>query len=219
MALNPNEFTDKVNKIIYEATNLAITNKNPQVEPSHIATVLFEDPEGMAKRVAQKAGADIDQIQAQLRELLQRIPQQDPAPLDASFSSNSRRLLQNAQKHQRKNSEAHLAVDHVLLALVQEKAILQILAQNNLAKSDFENVLKKVKGARTADSKGAEGNYDALGKYGTDLVQQAADGKLDPVLGRDEEIRRVIQILARRVKSNPCLVGAPGTACPSFVVL
>ncbi|EDQ86454.1 uncharacterized protein MONBRDRAFT_11007 [Monosiga brevicollis MX1] len=217
MAINPNEFTDKVNKTLFEAQNFAIQEGHSQVEPAHVAVILFEDPEGMAKRVVQRAGAALQPVQAALRSLLQRMPRQEPAPLEASLSSDTRRLLQSAAKLQKKNNEAHLAVDHLLGALVQDKQILAKLAESGLAKNHFEETLKRVKGTTTADSKSAEENYDALSKYGVDLVQQAADGKLDPVLGRDEEIRRVIQILARRIKSNPCLVGPPGVGKSAIV--
>eukprot|EP00730_Choanoeca_flexa_P011060 TRINITY_DN2258_c0_g1_i1.p1 TRINITY_DN2258_c0_g1~~TRINITY_DN2258_c0_g1_i1.p1 ORF type:complete len:895 (+),score=328.74 TRINITY_DN2258_c0_g1_i1:111-2795(+) len=217
MAINPNDFTDKVNTTLFDSKNLAIENGHSQVEPVHVAVVLFEDAEGMARRVVQKAGCDIESILTSLRTMLSKFPAQTPQPLDANMSSNTLRMLQNAQKIQRKNDEGNTAIDHLLMALAQEKSILQALAAHGLNKSHFEDTLKRVKGARTADSKTAEDNYDALSKYGIDLVQLAGDGKLDPVLGRDEEIRRVIQILARRIKSNPCLVGPPGVGKSAIV--
>jgi ATP-dependent Clp protease ATP-binding subunit ClpB len=210
MALNPSEFTDKVNETLQAAMNLAIESANPQVEPVHVAIVVFEDKEGIARRVVQKAGTDIVSVVESLRAVLAKLPRQSPQPLEASLSATTRRMLQNAQKLQRKNNETHLAVDHLLGAMVQEKDLLQALASNGLSRNVFEDSLHSVKGSKKADSKSAEGQYEALTKYGTDLVASAADGKLDPVFGRDDEIRRTIQILARRTKCNPCLVGPPG---------
>jgi ATP-dependent Clp protease ATP-binding subunit ClpB len=210
MAINPNDFTDKVNTTLYDAKNLAIEAGHAQIEPIHLAVVLFDDAEGMARRVVQKAGSDIDSVRQGLRAIMTKLPAQSPQPLDANASSATLRLLQNAQKIQRKNDEGHTAIDHLLMALMQEKEILQALAGFGLSKGHFEETLKRVKGTNKADSKTAESNYEALAKYGIDLVQLAGDGKMDPVLGRDEEIRRVIQILSRRTKSNPCLVGPPG---------
>ncbi|EGD82525.1 heat shock protein [Salpingoeca rosetta] len=217
MALNPNEWTEKVQEMYLEAKNVAINNKNAYMDPIHFAVALFEDEGGLPQRVVQKSGASLDAVEGAMRSLLKAIPQQDPAPVDVSTSHKALRFLQNAQKKQKKNDEAHLAIDHLLLALVQEKDILQALAGCGLAKDRFEEIVKKIKGTTRANTKTAESTYDALGKYGVDLVQRAADGKLDPVIGRDEEIRRVIQILARRTKNNPVLVGPPGTGKTAIV--
>eukprot|EP01147_Barroeca_monosierra_P009528 gene9528-1762_t len=217
MALNPNEWTEKVQEMYLEAKNIAINNKNVYMDPVHFAIALFEDEGGLAQRVVQKSGASIDAVQGALRALAKNIPQQDPAPVEVSASHKCMRYLQNAQKKQKKNDEAHLAVDHLLIALVEEKEILQALASCGLAKDHYEEIVKKIKGTTRANTKSAESTYDALNKYGVDLVQQAADGKLDPVIGRDEEIRRVIQILSRRTKNNPVLVGPPGTGKTAIV--
>eukprot|EP00043_Microstomoeca_roanoka_P007299 m.70256 g.70256 ORF g.70256 m.70256 type:complete len:889 (+) comp13768_c0_seq1:199-2865(+) len=217
MALNPNEWTEKVQEMYMEAKNVAINNKNAMMEPIHIAVALFEDEGGLAQRVVQKSGVSLDAVQGSMRSLMAALPKQDPAPVDVSTSHKCLRFLQNAQKAQKKNGEAHMAIDHLLVALVDEKDILQALASNGLSKDLYEQVVKKIKGSSRADTKSAESTYDALNKYGVDLVQRAADGKLDPVIGRDEEIRRVIQILARRTKNNPVLVGPPGTGKTAIV--
>jgi len=217
MALNPNEWTEKVQEMYLEAKNVAINNSNAYMDPIHFAIALFEDEGSLAQRVVQKSGVSIDVVQGALRKLVKAIPQQSPAPVDISTSHKCLRFLQNAQKLQKKNDEAHLAVDHLLLALAQEKDILQALAGCGLSKDHYQDVIKKIKGSTRANTKTAESTYDALNKYGVDLVQHAADGKLDPVIGRDEEIRRVIQILARRTKNNPVLVGPPGTGKTAIV--
>eukprot|EP00056_Hartaetosiga_gracilis_P001119 m.42346 g.42346 ORF g.42346 m.42346 type:complete len:895 (+) comp10505_c0_seq1:328-3012(+) len=217
MAVNPNEWTEKVQEMYLHAKDTAINNSNAQVDPIHFALAMFEDEEGLGKRVVEKGGASLSSVVSALKSLLGRIPKQQPAPVEVSLSSKSLRFLQKSQKHQKKNNEGHLAVDHLLMGLADEKDILQQLATCGLSKSVFVEVVKKVKGSSRADTKSAEGSYDALNKYGIDLVQQAVDGKLDPVIGRDEEIRRVVQILSRRTKNNPVLVGPPGTGKTAIV--
>eukprot|EP00051_Salpingoeca_urceolata_P032277 m.15001 g.15001 ORF g.15001 m.15001 type:complete len:905 (-) comp4939_c1_seq1:24-2738(-) len=217
MALKPEEFTDKVNQLLSDARDLCINSRNIVVEPVHVAATLFDDPEGLAARISQKANANLPGIQASLRRLLIKLPQQDPPPLEADFSSSTRQLLKKAQSFQRKNSESHLAVDHVFLALAEDRALIAEFAANGLPKDALASVLKSIKGTRKADSKGAEDTYDSLSKYAVDLVQMAADGKLDPVIGRDDEIRRVIQVLSRRTKNNPVLIGEPGVGKTAIV--
>jgi ATP-dependent Clp protease ATP-binding subunit ClpB len=156
-------------------------------------------------------------VLAQLQPLLSRVPKQEPAPLDVSASSDFLRLLKDAQGHQKAKSEAHLAVDHLLLALTGQKKIMQALGTAGLIKSLLEQTLREVKGNRRADTKGAEDTYDALSKYAVDMVQLASDNKLDPVIGRDDEIRRVVQVLARRTKNNPVLIGEPGVGKTAIV--
>jgi ATP-dependent Clp protease ATP-binding subunit ClpB len=142
-----------------------------QVEPIHVAISLFKDKEGLARRVADKAGSDPEAALKELLALLKKVPKQDPAPLDVGMSSDTIRLLKAAQTIQKKNKEAHLAVDHVLLALAQEKSVIQALGNVGLSKEALERCLTAVKGSKKADSKSAEGTYDALSKYGVDLVQ------------------------------------------------
>eukprot|EP00047_Mylnosiga_fluctuans_P020373 m.91656 g.91656 ORF g.91656 m.91656 type:complete len:901 (-) comp8494_c0_seq4:165-2867(-) len=217
MALNQAEFTDKLNEILLETKNVAIEASNAQVDPIHIAIALFKDKDGLGSRIVEKGGVDPESLRMELNSVLKKIPKQSPAPLEVGFSSDALRVLKNGQGHQKKNKEAHLAVDHVLLALTQEKPIMQALGNAGLPKEAMERLLKDVKGSRKADTKSAEETYDALSKYGIDLVQLAADGKLDPVIGRDDEIRRVIQVLARRTKNNPVLIGEPGVGKTAIV--
>lgn len=154
-----------------------------QVEPIHVALALFKDREGLARRVADKAGADLDAALRELQALQKKIPKQEPAPLDVGLSSDTLRLLKNGQANQKKNKEAHLAVDHVLLALTQEKNIIQALGNAGLTKEALERCLKDVKGSKKADSKSAEETYDALSKYGVDLVQLVSEVVLRVLLG------------------------------------
>jgi ATP-dependent Clp protease ATP-binding subunit ClpB len=139
--------------------------------------------------------------------LLVRQPKQDPAPTDVSFSSSLVKLLRTAQEKQRAQGDSHLAVDHILVVLHEDRDVATALNEAGLTKSKLEAAVKEVRGSRKVDSKSAEETYEALSKYGHDLVADAESGKLDPVIGRDDEIRRVIRVLSRRTKNNPVLIG------------
>ena len=180
--------------------------------------VLFcDDPESLGRRVAEKAGADLTLIERGLRRLLLKRPKMDPPPDAVSPSSELRKLLTRAQKLQKDNKESHTAIDHVLQAMADEKDVMQVLAEGGLPKGTLLKILKELKGTHKATSRSAEETYDSLSKYGIDLLAQAEKGKLDPVIGRDDEIRRVIQVLARRTKNNPVLIGEPGVGKTAIV--
>eukprot|EP00658_Telonema_sp_P-2_P031869 TRINITY_DN23755_c0_g1_i2.p1 TRINITY_DN23755_c0_g1~~TRINITY_DN23755_c0_g1_i2.p1 ORF type:complete len:233 (+),score=69.56 TRINITY_DN23755_c0_g1_i2:264-962(+) len=119
-------------------------------------------------------------------------------------------MLRAAKKLQEAGKESHLAVDHLLRALMEDSAVSRELAQGGLSPNQLEDAVKSAKGQTRANSATADGNYEALSKYGTNLCELAAEGKIDPVIGRDDEIRRVVQVLSRRTKNNPVLIGEPG---------
>jgi len=217
MALNPQNFTDKVNEVLSTAKDIACEEQHIQLEPIHVAVALFKDEAGLANRVAQKAGVDPSEIQRGLRKVLIKLPKQDPAPLDVGASNSLLKVLREAQTIQKKAKESHLAVDHMLLGILTDKSIATALAERGLSADVLTNTLNSIKGSKTADSKSAEDLYDALNKYGVNLVTRASEGKLDPVIGRDDEIRRVIQVLARRTKNNPVLIGEPGVGKTAIV--
>lgn len=210
MSLKSQDFTDKLNANLEAARDIAIENGNSTVEPIHLTAAIFKDEEGLGKRLLEKTGANMTTLTNGINRLLNKLPRQSPPPLEASFTSDTLRLLKKAQDIQKKAKEAHLAVDHVLLAISGEKDLMAVLSDAGLTKDILESTLKALKGNKKADSKSAEESYDALNKYGTDLVELANAGKLDPVIGRDDEIRRVVQVLARRTKNNPVLIGEPG---------
>jgi ATP-dependent Clp protease ATP-binding subunit ClpB len=150
------------------------------------------------------------------RQILKK-PSQTPPPLEASPSSSLTQLIQRATKAAKSNGDALVALDHILIALYDDKVVRAELEEAGLTKSKASKVLEDMRGGRKVTSTSAEQNYEALDKYGVDLIKAVDDGKLDPVIGRDEEIRRVIQILCRRTKNNPCLVGEPGVGKTAIV--
>jgi len=208
MDINP---TEKANKAIAAAQELALAQHHSQLEPAHLGVILFA-PGELGRSIWDKAnGMNLNgDIDGRLRSLLACLPTVTPAPDSVSPSSSFLRLLRTAQKLQQKNQETHLAVDHLLRALMEDSQVARELNQSGLSPTQLEDGLKTAKGRSRANSATADTNYEALSKYGTNLCELAANGKIDPVIGRDDEIRRVIQVLCRRTKNNPVLIGEPG---------
>ena len=217
MSFNPDTFTDKTNATIRNAHALAQKNGNPEIYPVHVGLAIFEDEDGLAKNIATKAGADSSVAERGLRRLLQRLPAQTPVPPELSPSSSLIKVISAAVEIQKKQNDTHLAVDHLFQALTIDRDIAQAFGEAGLTPKALEGAIRDVRGGRRVDSKSAEETYEALKKYGTDLVEQAEAGKLDPVIGRDDEIRRVIRVLSRRTKNNPVLIGQPGTGKTAIV--
>lgn len=178
---------------------------------------IFEDGEGLAKNICTKAGADSGAAERGLRRLLQKLPSQSPVPPELHPSHALIKVLNAARDIQQKQNDSHMAVDHVFQALTSDRDIAQAFGDAGLTPKALENAVREVRGGRRVDSKSAESTYEALKKFGTDLVEQAEAGKLDPVIGRDDEIRRVIRVLSRRTKNNPVLIGQPGTGKTAIV--
>jgi len=230
-----NNMTDAAQKTLQEVLNLARDNGHSQADVLHLAIILFGD-ESIGTRVciradqdssssentaafsSQNNAIDILSIRRNFQRLLLKKPSQSPAPLDVSFSSSLSQLIQRASKAAKANGDALVALDHLFIALYDsDKEIKNELTNAGLSKKLAIKTLEDMRGGRKVTSASAEESYEALEKYGTDLIKAAEDGKLDPVIGRDNEIRRVIQILCRRTKNNPCLVGEPGTGKTAIV--
>lgn len=217
MSFNADTLTEKSTMIIQKAHEIAQANGNPELSPIHVAIAIFEDDEGLAKNICNKAGADASTAERGIRRLLQKLPSQSPVPPELHPSSALLKVLKAARDIQQKQNDSYMAVDHIFQALNSDRDIAQAFGDAGLTPKNFENAIREVRGGRRVDSKSAESTYEALKKYGTDLVEQAEAGKLDPVIGRDDEIRRVIRVLSRRTKNNPVLIGQPGTGKTAIV--
>lgn len=145
-----------------------------------------------------------------IQKQLVRLPAIDPPPESVELSQATRKVLQEAQSLQKTMHDAYIAQDHLLLALIKEPHVAQALKESSLSENALKTVIQQIRGNRRVESKTAEQGFDALAKYAVDLTSLAEEGKLDPVIGRDNEIRRVIRILCRRTKNNPVLIGEPG---------
>lgn len=217
-SFDPKSFTEKTQETINNAIDLAKEHQHIQLTPIHLAVALFSGNDTLGSRIITKAGGEHNKVERELKKLLVRLPSQDPAPTDISPNRAFINVLDKATEIKSKLGDSHLAVDHLVLAVIYDDTVYKaITSSTNLTPSDIEKSIKEVRGSRKVESKTAEQSYEALTKYGRDLVADAEKGKLDPVIGRDEEIRRVIRVLSRRTKNNPVLIGEPGVGKTAIV--
>ena len=212
--MNLEKFTDRAKGFLQAAQTVAIRLSHQRITPGHILKALLDDDQGMAAGLIQKAGGNPKLVTAELDAALAKVPavsgsgaQQTPG-----LDNDAVRVLDQAEQIAAKSNDAYVTVERLLvaLALATTTAAGQALKAGNVTAQALEAAITELRGGRTADSASAEESYEAMKKYARDLTQAARDGKLDPVIGRDEEIRRTIQILARRTKNNPALIGEPG---------
>ena len=213
--MNLEKFTDRAKGFLQSAQTVAIRNSHQRIGTEHLLKALLEDNEGMAWGLIERAGGNPSVAVDETDAALARIPavsgggaQQTPG-----LDNDAVRALDNAEQLAGKAGDSFVPVQRILqaLALASNTAAAKALKAANVDAKKLEAAIQEVTGGRTADSSGAENAYDAMKKYARDLTEAARDGKLDPVIGRDEEIRRTVQILARRTKNNPVLIGEPGT--------
>ncbi len=212
--------TDATSKAIENALVLARDNGHSTADPMHLAVVLFDGDDSIGARVCQRdpGSPDIKIVRRNLQKLILKRPSQSPLPLEASPSHALAQLLNRAKKAASVNGDALIALDHLLIALFDDKMIEKALdGESKFTKKSAQKAISDIRGGRKVTTASAEDQYEALEKYGIDLVKSAEEGRLDPVVGRDEEIRRIVQILSRRTKNNPVLVGEPGTGKTAVV--
>ncbi|MGP7794938.1 ATP-dependent chaperone ClpB [Sphingomonas sp. CLY1604] len=212
--MNLEKFTDRAKGFLQSAQTVAIRMNHQRITPEHILKALLEDEQGMAAGLIQAAGGDARRATGETDAALARLPavsgsgaQQTPG-----LDNDTVRVLDQAEQVAQKAGDSYVTVERLLLALAlaQTNAAGKALKTAGVTAEGLNAAINDLRGGRTADTASAEDRYDALKKFARDLTQAARDGKLDPVIGRDEEIRRTIQILARRTKNNPALIGEPG---------
>ena len=212
--MNLEKFTDRAKGFLQSAQTVAIRLGHQRITPEHILKALLEDEEGMASGLIQRAGGSSQIALTKTDEALAKIPAVSGSGAQAApgFENDCVRLLDSAEQLSAKAGDSFVSVQRILqaLALNATNPAGQALKAAGVDPKALETAIQELTGGRTADSSSAENAYDAMKKYARDLTQAARDGKLDPVIGRDEEIRRTIQILARRTKNNPALIGEPG---------
>ncbi|KAI8388592.1 P-loop containing nucleoside triphosphate hydrolase protein [Radiomyces spectabilis] len=213
------QFTDKVEKALGIAESLAREFGHSQIMPAHIACALFDETDGQSlfKSIIEKAGCEPATVERGYKKQMVHLPAQDPPPTQVSISPQAAKLLRNAETHMKNQKDSFISIDHVILALTDDTNSYQPMKDAGITKKALESAVSQVRGNRRVDSKNAEEVYEALSKYAIDLTQMAETGKLDPVIGRDDEIRRVIRVLARRTKNNPVLIGEPGVGKTAIV--
>jgi ATP-dependent Clp protease ATP-binding subunit ClpB len=212
--MNLEKFTDRAKGFLQSAQTVAIRMNHQRITPEHILKALLEDEEGMAAGLIQRAGGNARLATEEVDKALAKIAAVSGGGAQAApgLENDAVRVLDQAEQIATKSGDSFVTVERMLvaLALASTTAAGQALKAANVTPQALEAAITTLRGGRTADSASAENAYEAMKKYARDLTQAARDGKLDPVIGRDEEIRRTIQILARRTKNNPVLIGEPG---------
>ena len=207
--MNINNLTIKAQEVLQSAMNLASGNGNQAVEPLHILGAIVDGDDSVGMFLLRKAGVNADALKSAVGQALARLPKVQGG--DVYFSRESSEAIQKASDYTRTFGDKYASVEHLLLGILAEKSeASRLLKDAGAAEKELVAAIRELRKGSTVDSQTAEQEYDALGKYAVNLNEQARKGKLDPVIGRDEEIRRVLQILSRRTKNNPILVGEPG---------
>ena len=212
-----NRFTEKTQEALRTAQKEAVRLSNPQVEVEHLLAALLSEEGGLATSVLKRAGANVQTVRAHLDQELDRLPKvsgTSGAPEQIYVTPRLNKLFTKAEDEAKHLKDDFISVEHLLLAASEDSKIFKELG---VTRDRLMHALREVRGSQRVTNKNPEATYEALEKYGRDLTKSASAGKLDPVIGRDEEIRRVIQVLSRRTKNNPVLIGEPGVGKTAIV--
>ncbi|MEE2969368.1 MAG: ATP-dependent chaperone ClpB [Pseudomonadota bacterium] len=217
--MDTEKFTERMRGFIQSAQGLAIRSGHQRFTPEHLLKVLLDDEEGFSANLIRAAGGDPKAALDGVEATLARIPRVEGGDGQTYLDAATVKVFDSAEKLAEKAKDSFITVERILtaLALAVGTPSARILAEAGVTAQTLNGAIENIRKGRKADSAGAEGNYDALEKYATDLTEAARDGKLDPVIGRDEEIRRTIQVLSRRTKNNPVLIGEPGVGKTAIV--
>jgi ATP-dependent Clp protease ATP-binding subunit ClpB len=217
--MNFEKYTERARGFVQAAQNLAVREGHPQLSPGHVLKVLLDDPEGLCAGLIDRAGGRSRDAHAAVEQWLAKQPKVSGSASQPQATRELMRFFDTAEKAAEKAGDSFVTVERMLLALAVEKDTEagKILAQAGVTAQGLNTAINALRKGRTADNATAENAYDALKKYARDLTEAARDGKLDPVIGRDEEIRRTIQVLSRRTKNNPVLIGEPGVGKTAIV--
>ncbi len=211
--MNPNQFTLKLQEAFQEAQNLASNKSHAELSSIHLLSALLNQSDGVAVPILSKIGADPASLKSEVAALLDKLPSTSGnAGQQVYLSSDLRAVMNTAEKIRTEMKDDYTSVEHVLTAIVREgnSDLKLILLAKGVTEASLLDAIKSVRGSQRVTDQDPEGKYQSLEKYGTDLTAIAREGKIDPIIGRDEEIRRVMQILSRRTKNNPVLIGEPG---------
>ncbi len=219
--MDPNRFTEKLQETLGRAQNRALTAHHQAVDVEHVVAAALEDEQGLAASVLKLAGAGAGLARRRLDDELRKLPQVTGSGAGAGqvyLTQRLGRVLARAEQEAGRLRDEYVSIEHLLIAALDEPGeAAKALREAGLTHERLMAALKKVRGSQRVTSPNPEATYQALERYGRDLTKLAAQGKLDPVIGRDEEIRRVIQVLSRRTKNNPVLIGEPGVGKTAIV--
>ena len=212
------KMTTAFQQAISEAQSLALGNDNPAIEPAHLLLALLEQAEGSSRSLLSRAGGNVSKLQAEARQALDRLPRVSSPNGQITLGSELSRLLNLTDREGQKRGDQFIASELFLLVLSDDKSDAgRLLRESGVSRRNLELAIDAVRGGASVDSAEAEGQRESLKKFTVDLTERASKGRLDPVIGRDDEIRRCIQILQRRTKNNPVLIGEPGVGKTAIV--
>ncbi len=212
------KFTTKLQEALADAQSLAVGNDNQYIEPVHLLAALLNQDDGGSRSLLQRAGVNIGGLATAVKHAVERLPKVSGTNGEVQVGRETAAMLNLADKEAQKHGDQFIASEMVLLALADDKSEAGRIARDNgLNRKSLEAAIQAVRGGQHVDSQEAEGQREALKKYTLDLTERARMGKLDPVIGRDDEIRRAIQVLQRRSKNNPVLIGEPGVGKTAIV--
>src|SRR5258708_26884650 len=217
-----NRLTEKAQEALRAAQSEATRQGHQQIDVEHLLLALLEQEGGLTKSILEKSNVDPDLVRQRVQAELARMPKVSSSTGgggEVYISSRLNRLLVQAEDEAGQLKDEYTSVEHLLLAMVEDKSGTagRILNELGADREKLMQALRQVRGSQRVTSQNPEATYEALERYGRDLTKQAAQGKLDPVIGRDEEIRRTIQVLSRRTKNNPVLIGEPGVGKTAIV--
>ncbi|MEF2889874.1 MAG: ATP-dependent chaperone ClpB [Turicibacter sanguinis] len=217
--MNINKMTEKLQQGLVNAQSLATSLNHQEIDTAHLLSSLLQDSEGLASRVFVKLGYPVQEIVKDLKQILNKKPSVTGSSAEPYVSADLNRALLKADDYARAWKDDYLSVEHVLLAMLESKdyEMKQLIKKYNLNEKQLKEVISQIRGNSRVMTQNPEATYEVLEKYGRDLVEDVKSGKIDPVIGRDEEIRRAIRILSRKTKNNPVLIGEPGVGKTAIV--
>lgn len=221
--MNADKMTLRVQQSLNDAYEIAVKYNNQQLDIIHLFSALVNQKDGLIPNIFEKMGVNIESLKRDIHVQIDRMPKVLGEAAQSSGVTATRRInevLIKAEEISKQFQDSYISVEHVMLAMIdidKNGAVGEILRKNNITKDGFLKVLNEVRGSQRVDSQDPEGTYEALDKYGTNLIELVKQHKLDPVIGRDEEIRRAVRILSRKTKNNPILIGEPGVGKTAIV--
>ena len=219
--MNIDKMTIRVQQALNDANLTAVKFNHQQIEVIHLLSALVEQEDGLIPNIFTKMNVDVKSLKNTIDRTLDSMPKVMGDSTSGAYATRQvEEVLVKAEDIAKKYEDSYISVEHLMLAILDRERsgkVADILKQYNITKKEFTNVLKQVRGSQRVETNDPEGTYDALSKYGTNLVELAKKHKLDPVIGRDEEIRRTVRILSRRTKNNPVLIGEPGVGKTAII--
>lgn len=216
--MNFDNFTIKSQEAINTASQIAKSFYNQAIEPAHLFAALVQDNEGIVSSIIGRITSQIDIIKIKITNLIEKYPKVTNIETENFISNDLRKVFSISESEAKVLKDEFISSEHLFLGIIEtNNSVSELLKNYNINKQEVYKIMKDIRGTHSASDKNAEDRYDSLNKYGRNLNQEAQKGKIDPVIGRDSEIRRVLQVLARRTKNNPLLIGEPGVGKTAIV--